>query len=416
MNSVQSNIQSSSQFDINFSSQALSFQPSASVSASQHSNVFGPIEVQEHPSILSCSPAKNKMERKETNDMFDLALQKADSYKDSVEKKIMNTEIRELSDPEPEGQLFDYLRKQKSFDRYKLTEKQIFSIICELENETNQTPKKGPKGSLSLTDKMLYYLEWLSSGTTQTRIGIWFNRSSHIISDAIIQIRQLLLKVLRKMNMEKRRPKYTDTDESFGTVALLVDATSIRTDKPASSFENQKLLWDGHHKVYGLKIQVAVAASYPYEALFASEVIEGHIHDFSLFKRDLQPLKEYLQITEYEREKYGLDEGIKHWKVMADRGYQGAVEGIEVITPIKNAKTIEEITFNERLAKKRIPVEWFFGRMKRQWKQCANRYRNGLDDAKLDIEIAVWLTNLNIQAYDLSEDDGLFEKQCFFAA
>ncbi|KAH7824352.1 uncharacterized protein MONOS_17522 [Monocercomonoides exilis] len=152
------------------------------------------------------------------------------------------------------------------------------------------------------------------------------------------------------MNIEKRRPKYTDTDESFGTVALQVDATSIRTDKPAS-----------------------IATSHPFEALFASEVVEGHIHDFSLFERDLKPLKEYLQISEYERDKYGLDEGIKHWKVMADRGYQGAVEGIDVITPIKNAQTIEEIAINERQTKKRIPVECFFGRMKWQWNKRVNR-------------------------------------------
>ncbi|KAH7817843.1 uncharacterized protein MONOS_11557 [Monocercomonoides exilis] len=50
--------------------------------------------------------------------------------------------------------------------------------------------------------------------------------------------------------------------------------------------------------------------------------------------------------------------------------------------------------------------------MKRLWKQLANRYRNGLDDTKNDIEIAVWLTNLNIQANDLTEDDGKFDQQC----
>ncbi|KAH7818280.1 putative nuclease HARBI1 [Monocercomonoides exilis] len=294
---------------------------------------------------------------------------------------------KDLPSPEPEGKLFEFIRTKNAFFRYKLSECQIFTIVSELDSLISKIPRRGPKGLITTADKLLYYLEWLSTGATQTHIGLW------------------------QMNEKKRRPVLIEGDDLFGDVALLVDVTSIRTEKPVGSFENQKLLWDGHHKVYGVKIQVAVAASHPFEALFISEVVEGHIHDFSLFKRDLHPLIEYLQVTNEDRHKNSLNESNAQWKIMADRGYQGVVEGLELIIPIKNTKAKEEIEYNAQLAEKRIPVEWFFGRMKRLWKLLANRYRNGLDDAKIDIEIAVWLTNLNIQANDLTEDDGKFEQQ-----
>ena len=63
------------------------------------------------------------------------------------------------------------------------------------------------------------------------------------------------------------------------------------------------------------------------------------------------------------------------------------------------------------IAQHRIPVEWFFGRMKRLWLRIAGKFRGDRDKLPLDIQIACWLTNMSIEYKRLLAADGVFNSQ-----
>ena len=51
---------------------------------------------------------------------------------------------------------------------------------------------------------------------------------------------------------------------------------------------------------------------------------------------------------------------------------------------------------NRLLARIHIPVEWFFGRLKRIWLRLGSKYTSPRDDLPSDLKIACFLTNLSI--------------------
>ena len=59
----------------------------------------------------------------------------------------------------------------------------------------------------------------------------------------------------------------------------------------------------------------------------------------------------------------------------------------------------------------RIPVEWFFGRLKRLWLRLSLKYTGSREALPYDIQNACWLTNLSISYKYLTEDDGIFEER-----
>ena len=63
------------------------------------------------------------------------------------------------------------------------------------------------------------------------------------------------------------------------------------------------------------------------------------------------------------------------------------------------------------IAQHRIPVEWFFGRMKRLWLRIAGKFRGDKDKVPLDIQNACWLTNVSIEYKRLLAADGVLGTQ-----
>ena len=68
-----------------------------------------------------------------------------------------------------------------------------------------------------------------------------------------------------------------------------------------------------------------------------------------------------------------------------------------------------DVDRNLAIARTRIPVEWFFGRMKRLWLRLAGRYSGDRDKLPEDPQNACYLTNLSIFHKNLVEEDGEFE-------
>ncbi|KAH7821124.1 uncharacterized protein MONOS_14468 [Monocercomonoides exilis] len=72
-------------------------------------------------------------------------------------------------------------------------------------------------------------------------------------------------------------------------------------------------------------------------------------------------------------------------------------------------KSIEN--FNKSLAKFRIPVEWFFGRLKKLWLRLSDKNTGGKQNIDADAKIACWLTNIVIECNSLEPADGVFYRK-----
>ena len=75
------------------------------------------------------------------------------------------------------------------------------------------------------------------------------------------------------------------------------------------------------------------------------------------------------------------------------------------------ADETDSLAINREIARMRIPVEWFFGRLKRLWLRLSLKYTGSREALPYDIQNACWLTNLSISYKYLTEDDGIFEER-----
>jgi len=96
---------------------------------------------------------------------------------------------------------------------------------------------------------------------------------------------------------------------------------------------------------------------------------------------------------------------------MADKGYQGAHELGRYIIPNKGSSlTNQEKASNNNIAKARIIIQNFYGRMKKLFKILVEAFR--LDEDCFDdiFVICFYLTNYHIQNSPLRKEDGEYHR------
>ena len=99
--------------------------------------------------------------------------------------------------------------------------------------------------------------------------------------------------------------------------------------------------------------------------------------------------------------------------VFGDRGYIGPdldTPNLRRVKMIKNPSFRSEINRNSELEKIRVPIECWFGRLKKLWKFTRETYT--LDHRKFDdhFEILALLTNEQIRVSSLVENDQKYYK------
>jgi hypothetical protein len=99
---------------------------------------------------------------------------------------------------------------------------------------------------------------------------------------------------------------------------------------------------------------------------------------------------------------------------MADSAYIGPeadTAPIRRITPSRVNQAVHDARINEEVARRRNPVEWFFGRLWRSWALLRHEYRWDHAHFDDDNDICCLLTNELIRAAQLAERDHDFYRQ-----
>ena len=201
--------------------------------------------------------------------------------------------------------------------------------------------------------------------------------------------------------------------EEYPEVALVVDVTFQNRTRPKMLYNEAKYYFSGKHCAYGYKTEVAHLPDG--KAVLISDLYGGSVHDFSIFKDNVEIYKDFL--SKKSSDKKIDDNGElktkypKLWALLADKGYQGASDLIRAIIPTKGDNISKDDTLrNKKIARNRIICENFYGRMKKLFKIMELKFKWDEDMYQIVFKICAALTNYHISKYPLRNEDGIYYK------
>lgn len=180
-------------------------------------------------------------------------------------------------DDQLHGSIFEFVCAGGSqlFTNFSISE--IQRLVSLSEPAWSKFSGPGPKPKFSLIDHWCLLLMWLKSAQCIQTLAASLSIHTSTAHSMLERIRMIALEALSAYWWSnKQRPVPLAKDE-IKEVALLIDSTTIQTFKPLLSFNNSKLLWDGKNHIYGLKKEIAVAATAPHYALFSQPAVAGFL-------------------------------------------------------------------------------------------------------------------------------------------
>jgi hypothetical protein len=179
-------------------------------------------------------------------------------------------------------------------------------------------------------------------------------------------------------------------------------------------FRSAKVYWDGKHKMYGLKVELAVHASPPHYCMFVSDCVPASKHDYELHKEIFGSYLEHLKMTPDELARRP-GPGHAYWDLLCDKGYVGSnkdTEPIRRIVPTRGPTlTTTEVERNTHINQRRVVVEGFLGRLATLWGVFRVTWRFDHTHFDLDMAIACMLTNHHLGSTVLDFEDHDLLKQ-----
>ena len=272
--------------------------------------------------------------------------------------------------------------------------------------------KRGPAPKSSLSDALLCYLTHIHLDTEDDVLAKALGLGIAQFSSNIERVRPILHSALGT-KWPALAPRPLDDDQRpLPEVGLLIDSTTTECFRPKGRFGEVKHYWDGHHKVYGMKTEVAVTSARPHVCIHTSAHEPGSAADYSMHIDNYHEYEDYLTKTVEERNWDGDDGRIRTWGALLDKAYIGPATdtpGERRITPVKGAHlTAQQKASNKDKSRARNPVEQFLGRLVKKFGILFNVFR--YDHSIFDMEFAncCMLINEDISISELTLGDGEF--------
>jgi hypothetical protein len=271
--------------------------------------------------------------------------------------------------------------------------------------------KRGPMPKSSLSDALLCYLVYLHIDADHPTLAKTLSVGESQFSGNLVRIRSILNAALREKWPQLAPRPLEDDGRPYYEIGLLVDVTTVEVFRPKGRFGEVKHYFDEHHKVYGLKKEIAVKSARPHVCTSVTPYRPGGIDDYRIHKEDYTVHMDYLQKTADERRETKDDDDHPFWAVLADKKYIGPAADTpneRRFTPMKNPKTDAQKKANKEKSRARVHVECFLGRFFRKFGIFNACYRHDHSHFDLDFDNALMLINEDISASNLTMDDGEF--------
>lgn len=332
----------------------------------------------------------------------------------TIEQIPINVDEAECFE-ESEGTLWEIWKAKGLFEKMtNFNQNQLEDIYQAMKPYLMKHQKRGPKPKTSPDDSLLIYMAYLKSNLDYESLGAFLGMNAHNIRECIKRTRPVLYDTLHSRWLEEKRRPEVLKDTPYPYASLIIDTTTIEVFHPRTSFQEAKIYWDGKNKYYGVKKEVAVMASSPHYALFFQPYEVASKHDYSIFKENYGHYLEYLLKLPDEYSKLPSDNANKYWGMLMDKGYIGNpldTPGIRRIHPKKKPTLSIDLMDNKEINRLRVPIECWFGRLKKLWKILRDTYSIDHKNFDQDFDNCGMLTNEHIKCNLLSELDQQFEYQ-----
>lgn len=283
---------------------------------------------------------------------------------------------------------------------------------------------RGPRPQICDKDALFSLLVFYRTANNYGILATLFKESESALKRAVDRSRPVLNDTLRNLWLYRRkRPRLCSHHHfligpyaAYVRLGLAVDSTTCPIYRPKGSFADAKVYWDDKNHIYGLKKEVAVLTVPPHYALFCSPAFTGSQNDFGYFAANYERYLPYLGTTEDDLRNLPQNERFQQWGIVGDKGYVGATEILPCfVHPKKKPKngtlTQAELARNKIIGKVRVPVECFFGRMKKAWLIWSKVYTLDHQHFDEDFENCMLLTNQLIRVGALDKDDKIYYRK-----
>jgi hypothetical protein len=269
--------------------------------------------------------------------------------------------------------------------------------------------KTAPKDAFLMTLFVLkHYPTWEVAATTFGMRTPTFEKMINKMLDLIEP--RLVERFIRPPSMTSIR----ESNIRFQNFAFALYANDVKfqpAHRPSGRFTEQKRYFSGKHKLYGFKLECAVAP--PGVCVHISAHEPGSTSDLTMCLKNIETHRQMLKKTAEEREQDDFADGADRfpdsWAVLVDKGYQGLDSELRTLQPKKKPRggelTAEDVNRNTKISSDRVLVENFFGRVCGLWKIMYATFKWNEDRYDLIARACFALTNFHVSDRPLRAQD-----------
>ncbi len=332
-------------------------------------------------------------------------------------KNIARRDLPESSDSESDrlaGKIVAAFEEKQSFETFAGFPRDYINHLVDIMAPfALNARKRGPPPKSSLADALLCYLTMLRVPADGPVLAKTLDLKEAQFSKNIDRARRILNAAL-KTKWPEMAPRPLDDDKrKVFEAGLLIDTITTECFKPKGRFGESKHYFDNHHKVYGLKSEVAVTSARPHVMVALSRHYPASNSDYEIHKQNFEQYLEYLRRSPDERrECMNHGDDFPFWAAICDKMYTGPATDTpneRRLVPLKgHGRTQAQKKRNKELSVERTPVECYFGRLVQRFPLFATVYRFDHSNFDIDFENACLLTNEDITISNLTDEDGDF--------
>lgn len=215
----------------------------------------------------------------------------------------------------------------------------------------------GKKGMIDEKDKLVIFLSYVRQSMTSRSLALEFGFKKAYLSTLIPNIQQRLENFVENIMAEIINNYATNRVhfESFPNCFLATDCSLINHPPPGklASYDEQKNYFSAKHGRYGYKVLAMISAQG--FCIYSSPLFKGSIHDIEMLREVEKDVKKVW---------------IEGTDIMSDSAFIGNLPFSMIVPfkqPIHGVLSREHDEFNLTVARERVLIENFFGRLKVKW-------------------------------------------------
>jgi hypothetical protein len=290
------------------------------------------------------------------------------------------------------------------------TPAEFLELYAEVEDRLEENVGRGKRSKITKHDRLLMLLVFLKHYETNARLAQTFGISKGHVQKCITGTAETVLPTLWRCYIETLDIDEPERYDEFAGVVAMMDVTVQPIWTPEGSYDEKKRYFSGKHKMYVLKSQCL----HDRRGLVLSVVaaIPGAVHDVTIAQRSIAEIRRVVRPMEprdNDEDPVDVEDDVDDQEdgrlLMVDSGYQGLQHLLPCVLPYKKRPgrelTAPQKQHNRRMARRRVLVENYYGRLKRRYRIMTDKYRGERGAYEMFFKICVSLTNFHVIKHPL---------------